>query len=258
MPWLNRANDALWEQIAARLAAAGTIDVPDRLDRHRPLLEIWRDPALLFAQTCGYPLMTALQGTVTPFAAPVYAWPGCEGARHCSFIVVAAGSPVETLADLRGRRAAINGPDSNSGMNLFRHAVAKLAGGGRFFSHVVTTGSHLASLDHVARGKADIAAIDCVTFALIARHRPELVEAVRVIGETAKSPALPFVTRAGATPDEIALLREAVFDAIADPGLGGAVEELGLRGIEPVSAQDYAVVLGLEEEAVAAGYPTLV
>ncbi|ORE90464.1 PhnD/SsuA/transferrin family substrate-binding protein [Aurantimonas sp. 22II-16-19i] len=257
MPWLVGANDALWAAIARRLRASGLEDGPARLERQRALMEVWRDPDLLLAQTCGYPLMTALAGQVTPIAAPIYAWPGCSGARHCSLIVVAQGAPFETLADLRGRRVAMNGADSNSGMNLLRHAVAGLAEGGRFFGKVVVTGSHLASLDHVGRGEADVAAIDCVSFGLAARHRPALVAGLRVIGETATSPALPFVTRAGASTQEVAALRRALAGAIADPDAAEAVAALGLIGIEPVETSDYAVVLDYEREAVAAGYPTL-
>ncbi|NDW03337.1 phosphate/phosphite/phosphonate ABC transporter substrate-binding protein [Jiella pacifica] len=257
MPWLLHANDALWAGLASRLRAIGMDGVAESLERTRSLATVWRDPALLFAQTCGYPLMTALNDVVTPFAAPVYSWSGCSGATHCSVIVVLRASSFETLADLRGRRAAINGPDSNSGMNLFRHAVAPFAEGGRFFADVVTTGGHLASIDHVASGRADVAAIDCVTFGLAHRHRPELVEGVRVIAETAKSPSLPFVTRAGASAGEIAMLLSAVEEATADPQLVGAVEALGLKGVEPVCVDDFAVVLGYEQEAIAAEYPVL-
>ncbi len=257
MPWLQAANDALWAGLAARLRAASVVSVPEALDRTRPLAKIWHDPTLLFAQTCGYPLVTELRDVVTPIAAPVYCWPGCVGATHCSVIIVPTASSFEALSDLRGRRAAINGRDSNSGMNLLRHAVAPLADDGRFFGEVVITGSHLGSLNHVARGKADVAAIDCVTFGLVERHRPELVNGVRVICETAKSPALPFVTRASASAEEIAMLLSALRETVADPQLAAAVEALGLKGVEPVRLNDYAVVQGYEREAIAVGYQVL-
>lgn len=257
MPRVRWANDALWAGVAARLRAAGMAGVPETLDRSLPLAEIWRDPALLLAQTCGYPLMTALSGTVRPLAAPVYRWPGCEGTTHRSLIIVAEASSFRALADLRGGRAAVNGVDSNSGMNLFRHALAPLAKDGRFFREVTVTGSHLASLDLVARGEAEVAAIDCVTFGLAARHRPELVVGVRVIGATATSPSLPFVTRADASDEEIAVLSAALAGAIADPALGEAVAALGLTSVEPAHVDDYAVVLGYEQEAAEAGYPVL-
>ena len=85
------------------------------------------------------------------------------------------------LAGLRGRRCVINELDSNSGMNLLRAAVAPLAEGGRFFGSVVVSGSHLRSVEMVASGEADVASIDCVSFAHFQRLYPSLVSGVRVL-----------------------------------------------------------------------------
>ena len=257
MPWLQGANDALWTGIASRLREAGLEQVPETLDRDRPPAAIWRDPGLLLGQTCGYPLATALRGVVAAVAAPIHDLPGSAGAAHRSVIVVPAASGFQALPELRGGRAAINSADSNTGMNLLRAAVAPLARGKAFFRDVVETGGHLASLDRVGSGDADVAAIDCVTFELTRRHRPDLVAGVRPIGETAPSPALPFVTRGGALPHEIAMLRAALAGAIADPGLAGAVGTLGLKGVEAIGPQDYEILLRYESEAAAAGYPIL-
>jgi ABC-type phosphate/phosphonate transport system substrate-binding protein len=256
-PWLRGANDALWRGIAARLRDAGVADVPDALDRGRPLGAIWRDPRLLLAQTCGYPLATSLREAVTVVAAPVHDLPGCGGARHRSLVVVAQTSSVATLAELRGARAAINGRDSNTGMNLLRRAVAPLARRGRFFGAVRETGSHLASMEAVRTGAADVAAIDCVTFALARRHRPALVEGLRVLAESDPSPSLPFVTRGGADVNEVAALRSALAGALADPALATTADALALARVEPVSAEDYEILLRYERAAAAAGYPGL-
>lgn len=257
LPCLQAATDSLWTAIAARLRANGVAGVPDRLDRDRGLGDIWRDETLLLAQTCGYPLMTALQGIVQVVAAPVYDLPGCAGAWHRSVLVVPAASPFQTLGALRGRRAAINNADSNTGMNLLRRAIAPLAEGRPFFAEVIETGAHLASVERVTRGEADLAAIDCVTFGLTLRHRPALLAGVRVIGETAPSPTLPFVTRRGASHDEIALLRDAIAAAAADPRLSDATHALGLLGVQSATAADYEVLADYEREAAAAGYPAL-
>ena len=96
----------------------------------------------------------------------------------------------------RGNVAAINGPDSNSGMNLFRATIAPVADGRAFFGAVVTTGSHRASLEAVADGRADLAAIDCVSFALMKRQSADLVERVAVVAESPLSPGLPFIMSA--------------------------------------------------------------
>ena len=182
------ALDAVWSFMAERLVAAG-IDAPASLTRGRELQNLWRDPGLLFGQTCGYPYRHGLEPFVEILATPVFAFEGCEGATHCSFLVARRDDARRDLAAFRGARAAINARDSNTGMNLFRAAVAKVAGGAPFFADVSVTGAHSASLAAVAEGKADLAAIDCVTFGLIARESPQ-----RVRGR-ARSRPHPLVAR---------------------------------------------------------------
>ncbi len=148
---------------------------------------------------------------------------------------------------------AINGYDSNSGMNLLRHALAALADGAPYFARVDVTGGHLESVAAVAAGRADLAAIDCVTLRLIADADPGLVARVRVIGSSAASAGLPFVApRANATGGICAAL-----DAALAAVPAGIREQLRLRGFAPVTRDDYAPILALEREARDAGYKTL-
>ena len=91
-------------------------------------------PGLIFGQTCGYPYVTGLKDTVTLIATPEYSFPGCEGASHRSFIIRRASDPRRALGEFRGATAALNAHDSNTGMNLFRAAIAPIAGGAPFFS----------------------------------------------------------------------------------------------------------------------------
>jgi hypothetical protein len=55
-PQIAAANDALWASIAAHLRAHG-VEAPERLARDRDFPALWRNPRLLFGQTCGYPYM---------------------------------------------------------------------------------------------------------------------------------------------------------------------------------------------------------
>ena len=244
-PEFAAANDALWEAVAARLDLPR---VPARLTRSRPLPALWTDPDLLLAQTCGWPLVTTLAGRVRVVATPRYALPGCEGAMHRAWIVVRAGDSAAGPADLRGRAFAVNGWDSNSGMNLPRALFAPLAGGGRFFGAVRVTGAHRASLAAVQAGVADAAAVDCVTFGLLARHAPGAVAGLRVVAETPPSPALPFITRADAPAAEVAALRAA---------LDHPHPALGLLGVADLPADAYAALRDLADGAAASGYPAL-
>src|SRR5262249_11665982 len=102
LPEIRWASDALWGGVAARLGRAGLIGLPERLARTVSPAEAWRHYGLLLGQSCGYPAMTAFRDDLRILATPLYAAPGCEGPRHCSFIVVAAESAAARLSDLRG------------------------------------------------------------------------------------------------------------------------------------------------------------
>jgi hypothetical protein len=108
LPELKWATDALGAQLLINLRRAGFPDVPYGLDREGDYKGQWTHPELLLAQTCGYPLVTLLQGKVRYLATPCYEAPYCSGPRYCSLIVVRADDPAENLPDLRGRRAAYN------------------------------------------------------------------------------------------------------------------------------------------------------
>ena len=255
-PWTGAGDDALWAAISARLDDAG-VEAPRQLTRGSDLAAHWRDPGLIFGQTCGYPYMTGLRDAVALVAAPEYGFPGCEGAAHRSFLVCRARDPRRGLDEFRESTAALNTHDSNTGMNLFRAAIAPIAGGAPFFRAIVVTGSHEASLEAVAEGKADLASIDCVSFALIERGRAELVERVAIVAESPVSPGLPFIASKSLHPRMFAAVREALFAALADPDLAETRAVLGLVGARAVAPSDYDRVAEIEREAQAQGYPRL-
>ncbi len=78
-PQIEAANDALWAAIANSLRAQG-VEAPRKLARGGDLTADWRNPRLLFSQTCGYPYVKHLRGEVALIATPEYAFAGCEGA----------------------------------------------------------------------------------------------------------------------------------------------------------------------------------
>ena len=257
-PQLRAAHDRLWSFIASRLRAAGVENGPAHLNwEPRPLPALWSDPTLLFSQTCGYPLVSGLAGAARVVAAPVYRFPGCEGATHRSFILVAAGNPARSLRELRGSRCVLNGEDSNTGMNLLRAAVAGLGVNGPFFATVRVVGAHAASVAEIAAGRADIAAIDCVTHAYLARFDPDAVARTRILAESQPSPALPIIT-GSQTPDAVV---HALADALLAVGDAAELAEtrdtLGLAGFVPASRATYDAIRDLERFAIERGYPRL-
>ena len=254
---LAAANDALWKAIAAKLTAAGLEGVPAQLDRSLPIDQLWQDPRLLLAQTCGYPLMTSLLGQVRLVATPRYRAFGCNGSEHGSALVVHAQDYTSDLAGLRGRRCAANQRHSNTGMNLLRATVADFAGGKPFFQSVTWTGSHRASLAMVAAGQADLAAIDVVTLAQLSRIEPQLASQVRTLGWTEATPGLPLITSAETDDGTIELLRAALFEIASAPDHAVLRDELLLDGFDLVPEGAYGSILALERRAIDLGYPHL-
>jgi ABC-type phosphate/phosphonate transport system substrate-binding protein len=256
-PELVAVNDALWTAVRSRLEAEGVTGAPDHLTRGAPLDRIWSDPGLLLGQTCGYPLMTSLRGRVALVATPHYRALGCEGPFYRSAVVVRRDDPAGGLAGLRGARCAVNAFDSNSGMNLLRAEVAPLAGGAAFFGAVSITGGHAASVQAVASAEADVAAIDCVTWAHFQRLRPAMVGTLRVLSWTAASPGLPLITAASTDGETRAALVRALAYVASDPALEEIRSELLLDGFSVLRIAHYEPILELERTAIDLGYPTL-
>ena len=256
-PPLAEATAALWRFISDALKRAGLDGIPGCLDTAVRYNEAWTHPGLLLAQTCGFPYVKLLRGKVRLVATPIYGHPGCDGPSKCSFIVVGKGSDARSLEDLFGARAAINEPVSNSGVNLFRAAIAPLARDGRFFSSVIETGGHRNSIAAINAGKADVAAIDCVTYGNVLRFDPESLAGVRILVQTVRGPGLPLITRGDATDEEVSLLRQVLRQAITEPSLGPVRDVLALKDFVVLSDADYEPLVALERQAQRLGYPVI-
>jgi ABC-type phosphate/phosphonate transport system substrate-binding protein len=240
LPELRDANEAFLDAVKALVHDAG-VD-----PRHAPVTQI-----------CGYPLRTAYRGRFTLLGVPCYDTPGCDGPSHRAFIVVPRASPATHVRELRGSTFAMNSMSSNTGMNLPRRLFASLAEGRRFFNRVIMTGSHSASMAAVASGKADAAAIDCVTFALHARYKRRAVAGLRVLAHTSPSPSIPFVTSRTTDDATVGVLRHALAQFSRGPEFAPLRRALQLSRIESSCEAAYDVLLEYRDEAVALGYSQL-
>jgi ABC-type phosphate/phosphonate transport system substrate-binding protein len=256
-PDLRLAHDALWGALRVQLEKRGVSDVPVFLARDLGHLEIWQHSGLLLAQGCEYPLAKLVGDRVRVIARPRYTAPGCEGANYRSALIVRDADPAITLADLRNRRCAVNEPSSNSGMNLLRAALAPVAAGRLFFEAVVLTGSHRRSVAAIASGEADVAAVDCVSWAYLQRLYPSEVAGLRILSWTPASPSLPFITSRNTDPVAIDALRATLGNVFADNALAHVRDQLLLEGVDLEADGGFTEVLSLEREAGELGYPVL-
>lgn len=226
--------ELLWQGISRWLRHEGVTESPTMLSWPERLEAHWRNPALLLSQTCGYPLQETLGEAVEVVGAFSYLADGCTGFDYRSWLVVRAQEPGRDIDAFAGRRVAYNSEDSHSGYNALRALVAPLADNGRFFSATYHSGSHYHSLLAIKQRAADIAAIDCVTLALLRRAEPQIMDGLRIIGATQAAPGLPLISAPG-DAGRLAALRRALRHSMIDPTLKAVRERLLIGDFHPVA-----------------------
>lgn len=244
-PEISTATDAWWAGIARH---AG-LSFP--LSRVADYAGLWRRDDLIFSQTCGYPFTHGFASSLELVATPHYDAEGCEGPNYLSFVF--ARERPSRLTDLAGTIAAVNMPDSMSGMLALKLVFGPFAKAGRFFRGAVGTGSHVASLAAVRSGTADVCAIDSVCVALARRYRPDYLEGLVEIARSPSVPGLPYVTSATTSLDLRQKLRLALVAALDDPALAEPRAALLISGMSTLTPQDYQVIVKREQDCEARG-----
>lgn len=202
------AHDRLWTEVRARLGRA-----PRRLTRafDDDLFGLWEHEDLLLAVSCGLPLRDRLAGKVQLIGSLVNDLPGCPRGHYFSQIVVPAAAPARPLPDYATARFAFNQPHSQSGWAAAQNHAADL---GFTFENVVETGAHRESARALAMGRADIAVIDAVSWALISEHDPFATD-LTVIGATEPTPGEPVLTSPGHDPTALAHAMKSAIAALS-------------------------------------------
>ncbi len=248
---------ALWELLRQALADAGMERLPPDLTWPQDYHAHWLETDLLLSQTCGYPLTDDLAGKVQLLGAFAYDAPQCSGIACRSVLVARAEHGHLELEGFRGLRAAFNAPNSQSGYNAFRALVAPLATQGRFFASALETGGHGASVAAVREGRADLASIDCVTFAALARYTPQATEGLCIVATTEVYPGLPLITAKGTSAAEIALIQTALRALMASAAAAPTLQALSIVSFEVPEPNAYQRCVDMRESAQALAYPLL-
>ncbi len=209
--------NALWDSLRPNLDELGFGPLDRRLDR-RPGQSQWADPALLLSQCCGLDVV-GRTSNLQPIAAPVFRDLECESGDYYSLVIARDEPPTHAVV-------AVNDPHSRSGHTSL---IYWLADTHRRAKRVIFTGSHARSIEMVRAGRADIAAIDAISWRAL-----ESLD-VEIIDRTRSGPAPPFITRNNLSAEPLRLALAAAIDAL------GADGPLGLNGIVPVDASRYDV-----------------
>ena len=250
-------SEALWSWLAQWLRDADVPSVPATLTWPSDYPAHWQHPDLLLSQACGYPLLELLDGRVQLLGTFHYRATGCDGPNYRSLLVARADDARSELADFRAARVAYNSTDSQSGYNTLRALVAPLARQGRFFADRVESGGHSRSLELIRAGAADLAAIDCVSLALLQRHQPDALAGIKIVGQSASAPALPLITSQATPATTVQQLRGALKAAMRAPALAEVREALLIEDFEALPWSAYDICRVMKAEALALGYPAL-
>ncbi|CAJ2507704.1 Uu.00g088900.m01.CDS01 [Anthostomella pinea] len=189
---------------------------PDALD----LPTLWRHPSLMFAQTCWGPMQLGLAGHVEVVGQQDYSGTDGGKAEFYSSVIVArrirdddggafddvppppGGRQNLPLEFLRSKIIAYNSTESMSGILALTQDLASVDEDLTIFSERLLSGGHRQSIVAVAKGMADVAAIDCFSWQLAKRFEP-LAETLAVIGWTTRRKGLPFVASRHLSPHTI-------------------------------------------------------
>ncbi len=234
-PEVRAPTDAWWKGLALHLG------VNIGLDRGLDHVAAWRRQDLTFSQTCGYPLTHEFKGLLNYIGTPHYAVTGCEGANYCSMILARQNQPLESF---RGATAAVNNPDSMSGMLALQLVFAPFAKHGKFFSKTILSGGHVNSMIAVRQGLADVCAIDAVCVAMAERYRPDYLQGLVEVARSPLVPSLPFVTR----KHNIDVMRQSLVAAFHDESLHEARDQLFLSGQSVLCPNAYERITDLEHD----------
>ncbi len=236
MPAVRPANDRFWTLIREHLGYG-----PEFLTRDADVWDVWLNPDLVFAQTCGMPYRTRLHGKVQLIGTPDYGLADCPPGHYRS-VIVARKDDTRDLDQLADGTFAFNEALSQSGWSA---PMVHLTKHSRRPSATLETGGHALSAKAVAEQRADYASLDALTWEMLKAHS-DLDAALREVALTTPTPVLPYITAKRRDTQSIA---RAVRTAIDD--LSPADRELlHLRGLVDIPASDYLSVPNPPQDTV--------
>ena len=189
-------------------------------------------------QTCGWPLITELAGGVRVVGTFDCDVDGAVDGTYYSVLVSRRPEPLDDLLRRPDLVVAANSADSLSGWISLQSAAA--GRGVRLDADaVVWTGSHASSVDAVREGRADLAAIDSVSWTHLD------TTGLSVVGHGPQIPCLPLVTSSRSTDAAVAELRHGFAAAVGDPSMATTCASLRIRGYVDRELADYRQVSAL-------------
>ncbi len=235
--------DQLWTHLAAEVRNHG-FAAPECLTRADDLVALWQDSNLLLAQTCGYPLVSQLRDQVTVIGTPDYGVIKDKPGWYNSVVLIRKDDARQALAEFKSATWAYNDLMSQSGCHAMLYAILVEVGEARLFAKCLRSGGHVASVVAVADKRADITAVDAITWRHLQECLPQASQ-LQILMQTSPTPGLPFIS---ANTVAASTLTDAAEFAIA--ALSQADRDaLGLIGFWRSNYADYKIIRERAEQA---------
>jgi phosphonate transport system substrate-binding protein len=213
---------------------AGKLDRPVELKQRRTYQEVndmlgtgKLDAAIL----CSGPYVHARrQYGIDLLAVPVIG----GSPTYRSYVIVPSASQASSLLDLKGKRFAYTDPLSTSGRLYPVYAI--MQAGQRpatFFAKTFFTYSHDNSIEAVAEGLADGAAVDSLIYNYLKRTHPDLVARTRVVQQSPPLGAQPVGAPRSLDPAVKRSLRAVFLGLDQDPAAQPILRKLGVDRFIP-------------------------
>ena len=161
-------------------------------------------------------------------AVEVLAVPVVRGkTTYNSLVIVPANSPARSLADLRQERFVFTDELSLSGRAYVVQQLRRLGDyPSRYFRSVRYTHSHDLSIESVASGMADGAAVDSLVYETIATQNPDRISQIRIIDRSPPLGITPVVAGPSLSTRDRIRLRQVLLSLEHDPAAAAAMQTI--------------------------------
>lgn len=159
---------------------------------------------------------------------------------YYSELIVPADSPVQSMADLKGKSFAFTDPMSFSGRVYPTYLVKKLGETPEtFFGNIFFTYSHDRAIESVAAGIADGAAVDSLVLDYLLQQKPDLQQRIKVVERSPAFGIPPVVAPPGLPPQQKVQLQEILLTMHKDQVGREILNTIGIDRFVPIEDQAY-------------------
>jgi len=137
---------------------------------------------------------------------------------YFSYIIVNRSSELTSFGELEGKKFAFTDPQSNTGKLVPTYELAlRHKTPDTFFSDYIYTGGHDKSIEAVAEGLVDGAAVDNMTWEYMNKTDPKYTSKTKIIAKLGPFCTPPFVTYPGCDPAIKRKMKSILLEMNSDP-----------------------------------------